>query len=779
MFKSTLLNISNLFYTLAIEFPAGDKCGKMARTSRKYPISLLYVEDKASLRKAYAAVLKPLVDEFHIAENGKEGLKLFNKHVPDLVVTDLNMPEMNGLEMISEIRKRNKDTRIIIMTAHDARENFMHAIQYRVRGYLLKPVEHDDLSGQIKTLIREIIFEKNMEEQLQRRHEAEEALKKSDAILQAVNYASELFFKYNYTTQSISDVLKRLGKATNVSRVYIFENFEDNRKQTFTSLLFDWAAPGIKDEIDGLLLKEIYYKDGFGRWAKTLKAGKPVHGNIKDFPRAERKLLDKLGLVSIVIMPIFVNNYWWGFIGLDECCHPRVWTEAELNALGTAADIIGAAIHRKRVEVELLKLNNELESRIEERTKDLISEISDRKKIEELLRESEEKYRQVFENANDGILLTVDGIVRFINPKIYEMTGYMPKDIIGKPFADFMHIDFRDLIMENHMKRLRGEDVPDRYDIKFVDKKNKLKWFEIKSTVITWEGETTVLTFVSDISNRKRTDEELMKLNRNLEQRVQEELGKIKKQQEMLIQKSKLESLGELAAGIAHEINQPLSSISMGLENMNIKMKSGEITEEYTKRKLDSIFRDIDRIRNIIEHIRVFSRDQQNAVQEPVSFSEVVHNAISLISRQYENKGIDLQVKYTSRRDLTLGNKYKLEQVVLNILSNARYAVMEKERSGARSYKKVIKITTFANRKECGVIIHDNGTGIPENIIGNIFDPFFTTKQEEMGTGLGLSIIYGIVKEMKGEIKADSKEGKYTRVIVRVPLHKDIKVEDN
>jgi PAS domain S-box-containing protein len=478
-------------------------------------------------------------------------------------------------------------------------------------------------------------------------------------------------------------------------------------------------------------------------------------------------------------MPIFVNNSWWGFIGLDECCTPREWNEAELNALGTAADIIGAAIHRKRVDIELLKLNNELEHRIQERTKDLIGEISDRKKIEELLRESEEKYRQIFENANDGILLTVDGIVRFINPKIYEMTGYLPKEIIGKPFSDFMHVDYRELIMENHMKRLRGEDVPERYDIKFINKKGALNWFEIKSTVITWEGETAVLTFVSDISTRKKTDEELKKLNRTLEERVQQELEKIRKQQEMLIQKSKLESLGELAAGIAHEINQPLGSISMGIDNLLVKMNAGEITEEYSRRKTESIFRDIDRIRNIIQHVRIFSRDQQNARLEPISVGEVVKNALSLISRQYENKGIRLQTRYSSRNDTTLGNRYKLEQVIMNILSNARYAVIEKEKAGIEGYEKVIKISTFANRRNCGFVIEDNGTGIPESIIGNIFDPFFTTKQEDMGTGLGLSIIYGIIKEMKGDIKADSKEGKQTRIVVTLPVHKEEKVKQN
>jgi PAS domain S-box-containing protein len=751
----------------------------MATKKKKLPISLLYAEDKASIRKEYSAVLKEIVEDFHAADNGRSGLAIFRKVKPDLVLTDLNMPEMNGLEMIAEIRKAGHDTRIIIMTAHDARENFLHAIKHRVRGYLLKPVEHAELEAQVRELGREILFEKTMEDQMKRRQEAEDALQRSDAILRAVNYASELFFKYNYTTHSIADVLKRLGESTGVSRVYIFENFEDNRKQIYTSLLFDWLAPELEDNVDGSMLKEIYYKDGFSRWVKMLGQGKPVYGNIGEFPRAERKMLETLGLVSIVIMPIFVNNNWWGFIGLDECCKPREWNEAELNALGTAADIIGAAIHRKRVDIELLKLNNELESRIQERTKDLIKEISDRKNIESLLRESEEKYRQVFENANDGIILTVDGIVRFINPTIYEMTGYMPKNIIGRPFSDFMHIDYKDLIMENHMKRLRGENVPDRYDIKFIDRKKQLRWFEIKSTVITWEGETAVMTFVSDITDRKRTAEELKKLNRNLEQRVQEELEKIRKQQELLIQKSKLESLGELAAGMAHEINQPLGSIAMGLDNLLIKLQSGEITEEYARRKTDSLFRDIDRIRNIIEHVRVFSRDQQNALIEPVSMSEVVHNALSLISKQYENKGIDLQVKFTGKPDTTLGNKYKLEQVILNLLSNARYAVFEKEKAEGEDYRKMIKINTFANRKSCGIIIYDNGTGIPDSIIGNIFDPFFTTKKEEMGTGLGLSIIYGIVQEMKGDIKADSKEGKYTRLVVTLPLYREQKERNN
>jgi signal transduction histidine kinase len=164
---------------------------------------------------------------------------------------------------------------------------------------------------------------------------------------------------------------------------------------------------------------------------------------------------------------------------------------------------------------------------------------------------------------------------------------------------------------------------------------------------------------------------------------------------------------------------------------------------------------------------------------EPVSVSEVVRDTLSLVSRQYESKGIDLQVKYSSRNDITLGNKYKLEQVVMNLLSNARYAVLDKDKAEKEGYEKVIKVSTFATRKNCGLVIHDNGSGIPENIMDNIFDPFFTTKQEEKGTGLGLSIIYGIIKEMKGEITADSEEGKYTRLVVTLPVYKEQKEKNN
>jgi PAS domain S-box-containing protein len=520
--------------------------------------------------------------------------------------------------------------------------------------------------------------------------------------------------------------------------------------------------------------------NGFERWVDVMEQGKPLYGVVKDFPAVEREVLAKQKIESMLIAPIHVQNHWWGFIGFDECCFERIWEEPEIRALLAAANILGAAIYRKEVEIELLRLNNELETRINRRTQDLESEITERSQVEQMLRESEEKYRQIFENANEGIMLTVNGIIQFINPKLYEMTGFLPKESIGRPFVEFLDPDYKEFVLDNHWKRLKGEPVPERYDVQMHTKKGESKWFELKSNLIQWEYEPAVLTFLTDITERKKSANKLAELNRNLEQRVQDELKNLKQQQQLLIQKSKLESLGELSAGMAHEINQPLGSISMGLENLQLKILDDDYTEEYIEKKINSLFQDISRIRKIIEHIRTFSRDQQDEKLDKVSVHEVINNALSLITIQYRNHNINLSLELAAKECYTYGNKYKLEQVILNLLSNAKYAVDEKESTGnIKYYQKRITIRTKTHEKKIYASIEDNGIGIAKEVFDNIFDPFFTTKKSEAGTGLGLSIIYGIVKEMKGDINVDSEQGKFTRVTVVLPEYDDMEGIEN
>ena len=737
---------------------------------KKLDIKVLYVEDEKILRSIYTKILSDWINKLYVGENGEEGYNLYKKYKPDLIITDIKMPVMSGLEMVRKIKAKDQNIKIVIMSAYGQTEYFMQAINYGVQGFLLKPVDNKQLFSLINELAQAAILEKRVKYQEVQRRKAEKALKRGEAILKAVNFASEQFLKINYGGETIKKVLQRLGEASKVSRVYVFENNIYNNKIT-TSQKFEWVAKNIKPEIDNPELQNFSpSENGFERWINVLSKGDPINGLIEDFPESEQAVLFAQNILSIVVVPIFVDKFWWGFIGFDDCKTKRTWTSAELKALNTAADIFGAAIHRGEVEEKLRKLNAELEKRVEERTEDLQNEISEHICTEIKLRESEENYRQIFENANDGILLTVNGIINFINPKIYEITGFMPKEAISKPFIDFIHPDYRELVLTNHKKRLKGEKVIDRYDIKAFDKKGNEKWYEIKSNVTSWEGEPAVLTFLTDITTRKKTAEELKELNKHLEKRVKEELKKIEFQQQLLIQKSKLESLGELAAGIAHEINQPLVGISMGLDNILIKSKNNEVTEDYLNTKFNKLFEDIERIRKIINHIRVFSRDQDLTDFKKVNINEVINNALSMVKTQYKNHNVKCTISLNCKDCYTYGNKYKLEQVILNILSNAKYAIDEKENTiNDISYQKQIKIKTYENRNNLFINIEDNGIGILENDLIKIFDPFFTTKKSEVGTGLGLSITYGILKEMKGDINVETKLNEHTIMKISLP----------
>jgi C4-dicarboxylate-specific signal transduction histidine kinase len=263
----------------------------------------------------------------------------------------------------------------------------------------------------------------------------------------------------------------------------------------------------------------------------------------------------------------------------------------------------------------------------------------------------------------------------------------------------------------------------------------------------------------------RQSERALRENKKNLEQLVHEELEKRRKQEQLLIQKSKLESLGRVAAGIAHEINQPLAGIAMGVENILLRSMKKRIDKDYLKQECEFLLQDVDRIKHIIEHIRIFSREQQSVFLENVDIKEVVENALLMVGKQYENHNIKLSLELEENIAPVVGNKYKLEQALLNLLSNSKDALEDKSGSEA----KLIKIRTCQDTEKICLEVEDNGKGISEEDMEKLFEPFFTTKSPDKGTGLGLSITYGIVKEMRGEISVQSKAGEYSKIKISLP----------
>ncbi len=735
-------------------------------------VSLLYVEDDGTLRNIYRKILEYAVEKVYIAANGLEGLKSFKAHQPDIVLTDVRMPVMDGLDMITKIRELNKNTRIVILSAFGEPHYFLSAIKLGVKAYLLKPVDSAYLLKTIKEQAAELLLDKKVQQEEKKRWVAENELRKSGTILRALAHVTAVFFQEGFNRASVMKVLGLIGDATASSRVYIFQNFEDERGKPYTSQVYEWVQDKNIAEIDNQNLVKLYFDDPvFTRWAHIMQNHGFIHGLVRDMPvKAERDVLLEQNIISILSMPIYVEGVWWGFIGLDDCKSERIWSEAETGALKTLAHNLGAAIYRKQVENELRELNANLEQRVEQRTAEMQKEITERRLAEMRLRESEEKYRLIFENANNGIILIIERKIIMVNPKTIDILDSTPAKLIGGCLLDFV-VDEDRSVLDNFLSSVQERKGTEFIDVRFVSAEGKVKWVELKTNKILWDEEEACLTFLSDISARKRAEKELNNLNRELEERVSSEVQKVRQQQQLLVQKSKLEYIGELSAGLSHEVNQPLGGISMGLDNILMRLAEDDIDKDYIRNKFQLLFKDIERINQIIQHVRIFSRDQQESLNEEVDVVHVIDNALSLVKMQLKDHQIDLQLHVPNEKMIVEGNPYRLEQVFLNLLSNARYAVEEKGKhiKDGRFEK---QITVSCNKDEgfCEIRVRDNGTGISGEHLPNIFDPFFTTKDEEKGTGLGLSISYGIVKEFRGSITVQSERGKFTEFLVRLPL---------
>jgi PAS domain S-box-containing protein len=731
----------------------------------KLGITLLLVEDDVVIRNIYKHILTKYVTKLYIAGNGEQGYNSYLENKPDLILTDIKMPILNGLDMIKKIRENDKFMRIIIMSAYGESRFFLKAIETGVKGFLIKPVETEHLLNIIREQAKDILLEKRLNEEEVKRLQAEKERDRRDAILSVLLNATAKFFNSGVNDITVHEVLGLIGEITEVSRAYIYKIHTHESKSVY-SYLNEWVSTGVSAQLDNQELKNISTDSmGFKTFEKSMKARLNVSGFVEQFDEPIRSGFIKYDIKSLLAIPIYVKDNWWGYIGFDDCNNRRTWSKSEINALEMLAYILGGAIFRREVEEEMTRLNASLEERVWERTKELEQEVTERTIAESLLKDSEEKYRHIYENANDGIMLLMNNKITLINPSLSEIIGLLPKDIIGNNLNTIVKPEFIDDLSQYFAKTKSSSKS--ELQVQLLNK----RWLEIKATTITWDYRPAFLVFVSDITKRKNAQNELFRLNKTLEMRIEEEIHKVNIQQQLLVQKSKLESIGELSAGLAHEINQPLGGLSMGLENILYNINTDGVDYEYLKNKISLLFNDIDRIQKIIEHVRLFSRDQENTIIEKVSVNQVIENALSLITKQMLGRKIEIVFSMPDEQVEILGNRYRLEQVLLNIISNARFAVEEKEKHGnTDNYSKRISIDLSININKAIITIADNGVGINIDIISKVFDPFFTTKSEEKGTGLGLSISYGIISEMNGNIEVESELGKYTKMIITLPI---------
>jgi PAS domain S-box-containing protein len=365
------------------------------------------------------------------------------------------------------------------------------------------------------------------------------------------------------------------------------------------------------------------------------------------------------------------------------------------------------------------------------------------------LQESEEKHRTLVETIRD-IVYTVDleGRFTYVSPMIEVITGYTESELYGIQFSEIVSPQYKDIVKMKFTEGLKTDETS-TYEIGILAK---------DGTTIPMELNASSLT-----DNRGQSIGSIG-VARDITRRHMEETKRQEMEMRALTQ-DKLASLGEIATGIAHEINQPLSYIKIILQSTLSDVSKDQLdTEELTEDFQESI-RQVGKISNIISHLRTFGRSDVTSFG-PVSLSAVVHDTLILMRERLRVKNISMDINLNDNFPMLYGNHIKLEQVFLNLIQNSMDA-LEEQGSGE------ISLSAEIENKQALISFSDTGEGVDSEFREKIFEPFFTTKEAEKGTGIGLSIVYGIIYEHQGTISIETQEEKGANFKIKLPVFKD------
>jgi len=386
-----------------------------------------------------------------------------------------------------------------------------------------------------------------------------------------------------------------------------------------------------------------------------------------------------------------------------------------------------------------------------------------RLQVENELRESQKLYRALIETAFAGIGITdVEENLTFANPALGDIMGYGVDELIGINLSRFVEGEEYNRYQELTEQRLQG--FRNAYETRVRRRDGSLINVLISGSPLADEdGEFIgVLTVVFDITELRRAEQELERNKRaytdQLEAMVRERTNQLEEAQAKLIQSAKLAAVGQLAAGVAHEINNPVGVLLMKLKFLLSVAKRENLTAK-AMATLDIAVEQAGRIADIVQDLLNFSRTPTDRPQS-LNLNERIHSSLRLSHRLLTDRRIDLHLDLCEELPSVLGDPVEFEQVLINLLNNAVEAMAD----GGE-----LHLASHAEAGQVVISLRDTGEGIEAEDLGSIFDPFFTTKNFGEGTGLGLSISYGIVQKMGGSIEVESELGSGAVFHIRLP----------
>lgn len=362
------------------------------------------------------------------------------------------------------------------------------------------------------------------------------------------------------------------------------------------------------------------------------------------------------------------------------------------------------------------------------------------------LRESEEKYRSLFTGGPNPIFVVDRDNLHILsaNPAVEETYGYCRRELVGMPFTRLGPVDLQENKWASLKRNAGQRSTMVRAKVQFYKKDNTAFYVNVHASPARYQDRDALIIATTDITEMVEKDNQL-------------------------IQASKMKTLGEMSAGIAHELNQPLNAIKMGSEFLKMMIQEKRrIADADLFRVVDEMGEQVNRAADIIVRLRDFGR-KADFTKDRVNVNRPIQTVLDIVGRQLSLQNINVYAVLDPSDPQILAHHNRIEQVIFNLITNARDAIIQKHERGASPDPKEIRIRSFIDDGHVGVSVSDTGIGVPEHLKDSIFDAFFTTKEMGEGMGLGLSISSGIVEDYGGRIAIDSRQNRGTTFTLIFP----------
>lgn len=704
----------------------------------KVEFSILLVEDDPGHARLVRNSFRHHDGNFklHLAINLQQAHQFLEQQIPDLMITDLMLPDGKGTELLAP-RPAGKDFPIVVLTSHGDEQVAVDAIKAGALDYVVKSATTLTAMPRIaERVLREwghIVQRRETEKTLALRLRYEEGLARCSRAL------------LSNTSTAVADALRHLLKATDAGAIYYFENYQDSvsgrlmRRKLVVACENSDAAAHFQN------LTAIPFTGSFLAWEEALTHGQPVMASPSDSPPDIREMMAACDFSYILILPVNVTGVWHGNIFFADQLNKTPWHADSIALLKIAAEMLGAYLGLKETEKMLLNARDMLEQRVMERTSELEKaneelqlDIIRRKQTEEALLNSEERYRSLVEYSPGAIVVHSRGKILYVNPAGVKLFNAPDSDAFsGKNLFDFIHPEFRDTAIKRGEDTLRGVKYTELREEKFLRFDGQEIDVEVISAPIMYKDEPAVQVLFRDITKRKKAEEELRAAKQAAEAASQ--------------------AKNEFVANMSHEIRTPMN----GIIGMTWLLQETRLSPQQ-RSYVDTIRKSGNALLTIINDILDFSKIEAGKLQmEMIDFDlrTTLQDLSDLLCVRAQKKNLELNFHTDPNvTSLLQGDPGRLRQVLTNLIGNS---IKFTSTGGVTLHVSMVQET--ASESLLRFTITDTGIGIPSHRLSSLFDKFTqvdaSMSRKYGGTGLGLAISKQICELMGGQIGVTSEEG--------------------